>query len=55
MKEPVLANDAPARLKASNYPPMFAKRMEGRVKRPLGDLFGLKAFGVTFCLLQIKA
>ncbi len=41
------AATAPARTKPSNYPEPFAARMANRVKRPLGDLFGLKAFGVT--------
>jgi uncharacterized cupin superfamily protein len=31
----------------SNYPEPFASRMEGREKRPLGDLFGLANFGVN--------
>jgi uncharacterized cupin superfamily protein len=33
--------------KASSYPPPFAERMKGRDKRALGDLFGLKNFGVN--------
>lgn len=43
----LLAADAPPRTKPSNYPEPFASRMAGRVKRPLGDLFGLKSFGVN--------
>ncbi len=35
------------RAKASNYPEPFAARMQKRVKRQLGDRFGLKAFGVN--------
>ena len=35
------------RAKASNYPEPFASRMQKRVKRQLGDHFGLKAFGVN--------
>ena len=38
---------APLRSKASNYPEPFASRMGARKKRPLGDLFGLKNFGVN--------
>ncbi len=38
---------APPRAKASNYPEPFASRMGGRSKRPLGDFFGLKNFGVN--------
>jgi uncharacterized cupin superfamily protein len=46
------AHEAPARVKPSNYPSPFAERMIGRIKRPLGDLFGLKNFGVNLTLLQ---
>jgi uncharacterized cupin superfamily protein len=49
--QPIHAPDAPARLRPSNYPPEFARRMEGRVKRPLGDLFGLSNFGVNLTTL----
>jgi len=35
------------RAKASNYPEPFASRMQKRVKRQLGDQFGLRAFGVN--------
>ena len=47
----VVAGDAPLRSKPSNYPEPFASRMAGRVKRPLGDLFGLKSFGVNLTQL----
>ena len=47
----VEAKAAPPRAKASNYPEPFASRMSRREKRPLGDLFGLKAFGVNFTRL----
>jgi uncharacterized cupin superfamily protein len=52
-KRPValIAADAPPRLKPSNYPEPFASRMAGRDKRPLGDLFGLKNFGVNLTRL----
>jgi uncharacterized cupin superfamily protein len=43
----IVAAEAPARAKASNYPEPFASRMMLRQKRPLGDLFGLKNFGVN--------
>lgn len=45
------ALNAPVRVKKSNYPEPFASRMEGRVKRPLGDLFGLTNFGVNLTTL----
>jgi hypothetical protein len=35
----LVATDAPKRIKPFNYPPPFASQMEGREKRPLGDLF----------------
>lgn len=47
----ILASEAPARTKPSNYPEPFASRMAGRVKRPLGDLFGLTNFGVNLTRL----
>lgn len=47
----VVAADAPARTKPSNYPEPFASRMAGRVKHPLGDQFGLKIFGVNLTRL----
>lgn len=43
----VEARDAAPRAKATNYPEPFASRMRGRVKRPLGDVFGLTNFGVN--------
>ncbi len=47
----VVAGEAPARRKPSNYPEPFASRMAGREKRPLGDLFGLANFGVNLTRL----
>lgn len=47
----ILAAEAPARTKPSNYPEPFFSRMTGRVKRPLGDLFGLTNFGVNLTRL----
>jgi uncharacterized cupin superfamily protein len=48
-KRPValVAAEAPARAKASNYPEPSYTQMMKRQKRPLGDLFGLKNFGVN--------
>ncbi len=48
----VVAAEAPPRSKPSNYPEPFASRMAGRMKRPLGDLFGLKNFGVNLTRLS---
>ena len=48
----VVAAEAPPRERASNYPEPFASRMAGRIKRPLGDLFGLTNFGVNLTTLQ---
>src|SRR2546423_3781484 len=47
----IVAAEAPARAKPSNYPEPFASRMAGREKRPLGDLFGLANFGVNLTRL----
>ncbi|HUB12548.1 MAG TPA: cupin domain-containing protein [Acetobacteraceae bacterium] len=46
------ASDAPPRTRPSNYPEPFAARMAGRIKRPLGDLFGLRNFGVNLTCLR---
>ncbi|MDR3493919.1 MAG: cupin domain-containing protein [Ancalomicrobiaceae bacterium] len=48
----VEAASAPPRVRPSNYPEPFFSRMERRKKQPLGDLFGLKAFGVNLTTLQ---
>jgi uncharacterized cupin superfamily protein len=40
------------RAKATNYPAPFAARMAKRIKRPLGDHFGLKNFGVNLTTLE---
>jgi uncharacterized cupin superfamily protein len=45
------ATSAPPRTKPSNYPEPFFSRMAKREKRPLGDLFGLKNFGVNLTTL----
>jgi uncharacterized cupin superfamily protein len=47
----VAAGMAPPRAKSSNYPEPFFSRMLKREKRPLGDLFGLKNFGVNLTRL----
>ena len=47
----IVAADAPLRSKPSIYPEPFASRMQGREKRPLGDLFGLANFGVNLTRL----
>ena len=43
----VLASQVAPRTQLSIYPEPFASRMNGRVKRTLGDLFGLSNFGVN--------
>ena len=47
MPAPVHATHAPPRTRPTNYPEPFATRMARREKRPLGDLFGLRNFGVN--------
>ncbi len=48
---PRRAMDIAPRVKPSNYPPHFAERVAGRVKRQLGDAFGLSRFGVNLTIL----
>lgn len=43
----IVAAEAAPRARPSIYPEPFASRMQGREKRPLGDLFGLTNFGVN--------
>jgi uncharacterized cupin superfamily protein len=43
---------AEPRRRQTNYPQPFAGLMTGRVKRALGDRFGLKNFGVNLTTLQ---
>lgn len=45
------AEAAPLRNQTSIYPPLLAARVKGRLKRPLGDLFGLSNFGVNLTRL----
>jgi uncharacterized cupin superfamily protein len=47
----VEAASVAARVRPSSYPEPFAGRMRGREKRPLGDVFGLKNFGVNLTRL----
>lgn len=47
----VVAATAAPRTRPSNYPEPFASMMAGRIKRPLGDLFGLSNFGVNLTTL----
>ncbi|HXH73102.1 MAG TPA: cupin domain-containing protein [Mariprofundaceae bacterium] len=47
----IVAAEAPPRCRPSSYPEPFASRMQGREKRPLGDLFGLGNFGINLTRL----
>lgn len=47
----IVAAEAAPRTKLSNYPEPFASRMAGRIKRQLGDVFGLNNFGVNLTRL----
>ena len=47
----IVAAEANPRTKPTNYPEPFASRMNGRVKRPLGDVFALTNFGVNLTRL----
>jgi len=46
-----VALDAAPRAKNSNFPEPFRTMVTGRVKRPLGDLFGMSNFGVNITTL----
>lgn len=48
----LLADQVEPLAKRSNYPEPFASRMVGRTKRKLGDVFGLKNFGVNQTVLK---
>ena len=47
----IRADQVPPRTKPSNYPEPFFGRMLKREKRQLGDVFGLKNFGVNLTRL----
>lgn len=40
------------RAKKSVYPAVFAQRVQGREKRQLGEVFGIKKFGVNLTILS---
>jgi len=48
----LVAAEAAPRAKPTGYPPQMAVKVAGRVKRQLGDLFGLKNFGVNLTTLE---
>ena len=47
----IVAAEAAPRAKSTGYPAPFAARVAGRVKQPLGDVFGLANFGVNLTRL----
>lgn len=47
----VAAQEVPPRTKSSNYPEPFFSRMAKREKKPLGDFFSLRNFGVNLTTL----
>ncbi|HUN67653.1 MAG TPA: cupin domain-containing protein [Burkholderiales bacterium] len=47
----IVAADAEPRAKQTGYPPLMAARVAARLKRPLGDPFGLTNFGVNLTRL----
>jgi len=51
----IVAAEAAPRTRPSIYPGPLAQRVEGRLKRPLGDIFGLKNFGVNLTRLAPNA
>jgi uncharacterized cupin superfamily protein len=47
----ITAENVEPRLRKTTYPEPFASRMGGRVKKALGDVFGLSNFGVNLTRL----
>ncbi len=47
----IVAADVEPSTKPSGYPEPFARRVAGRDRRPLGDVFGLTHFGVNLMRL----
>ena len=47
----LVAREAPLRARSTNYPGHLAQAFSKRFKHPLGDLFGLKNFGVNLTRL----
>lgn len=47
----IVALDVPLRTRSSGYPEPFRSQMAKREKRPLGDRFGIKKFGVNLTRL----
>ena len=54
-KKPINAIDIPANQQASVYPAPFAERVQGRIKRKLGNYFELSNFGVNLTTLAPNA
>jgi uncharacterized cupin superfamily protein len=50
----IKAESAAPRTRLSNCPEPFFSRTKGREKQQLGDLFGLKSFGVSTWLFTHK-
>jgi uncharacterized cupin superfamily protein len=50
--EPIASLDVEARKGQTVYPEPFAQLVAGRTKRKLGDVFGLKNFGVNLTHLE---
>ena len=53
--KPIQANQIPAETAQSLYPEPFKAMMDGRIKRKLGNHFGLSNFGVNLTELQPHA
>lgn len=47
----VAAAEVPPRARPSGYPPDLLQKIQGREKRALGDVFGLRNFGVNLTRL----
>jgi uncharacterized cupin superfamily protein len=52
MRSPISAKSIPASIGKTNYPAPYASLVEGRLKRKLGDSFGLTNLGVNLTHLS---
>jgi uncharacterized cupin superfamily protein len=52
MRSPISAKSIPASMGKTNYPAPYAFLVEGRLKRKLGESFGLTNFGVNLTHLS---
>ncbi|NJR52929.1 MAG: cupin domain-containing protein [Leptolyngbyaceae cyanobacterium CSU_1_3] len=52
VQSPISAKSVPAKMGQTIYPPPLAAKVEGRLKRKLGEVFGLTNFGINLTNLS---